>query len=265
MTTHIRLGGFPGMLRGPTSFTTSTPIQSAYSCLSGSCSGSGDYQTLFLQLEDLLDKAHAKARTMSGGTYLGPVLNADGVIDQATAQSLRALSDSGYAKTLIFVDVPLTPDFIAQNAQDIVNRLATFVNGPKASIRNLFTKQAIQIQPTQTTGGGNTITTGGDSGSGTTTTVVDYGCPDGSRVSDPSMCPSPTVITDPGGGYIDPSGGGSTDPGIMPPVTNPMPTVVVGLSPIGKFALAALGILAGVAGAAVVIHHHNQSGQATER
>ncbi len=143
-------------------------------------------------------------------------------------------------------------------------------------------------QPVVTSGGGSSVTTskfstvnlfnnqnftnqaGQSSGP---TPIVDYGCSDGSRVPDPSMCPAPTPVFDPGvtagngGGYMNPistsgDSNGGYQPQPLPPVMppTPLPAVVVGLSPAGKFMIAGLGILAGIVGAAVVIHHHNSAG-----
>lgn len=83
------------------------------------------------------------------------------------------------------------------------------------------------------------------------TTITDYGCPDGSRVPDPSMCSNAATSTTPTG-----SGGDGA------PITFVPPAMVIGISPMGKFAIVGLGLLAGIIGATVVIHHHNRESSA---
>lgn len=202
-----------------TGVTTTMPSRhddkpiSGYNCTSDLCRGVGMSDLIFHQLQDAINKGNQHARDLSGGVYLGPSISVNGVIDANTVNALAALSNSGLAPTVSFYDVHLTPQFIADNAQMIIDGINAFLG---VVYHDIVTKPPNQ-EP------------------------VSYQCPDGSIVATPAMC-SP-IPTSPPSSSSPPI----VDPSQIPqdPITFVPQAQVVGLSRKGAIGLAVVAVLVG--------------------
>lgn len=192
--------------------TDTAPI-AGYDCSSGACIGVGLSDLLFHQLQDATNKANQRAYTLTGGAYIGPSIAVNGIIDVNTVNALAALSASGIAPTVSFYDVHLTPQFVADNAQMIVDGLNAFLGITyQTVVHKTPTKQA----------------------------PVSYQCADGSIVADAMLCtPIPTTTPPDNSPPI-------IDPAQLPqPITFVPEAQVVGLSRKGAIGLAVIAVLVG--------------------
>lgn len=212
-----------------------SPPTTGYSCSIdkyglSSCIGTGLTDIQLHQIQDLLNQTQQRIRDLSGGTYLGPSIAVNGIIESNTVHSLATISASGAVATLSFYDVHITPQWICDNATMLIAAMQQFLGtyvDPSAV-------PATFVMPTSSGGSGFDP--------GTNPAVNSYTCSDGSIVSDMSLCPA----TMPPSGSSPGSSPGSmpTPPYIDPGTIAPMP-VVVGLSPIGTAVVAGLALLVG--------------------
>lgn len=213
-----------------------SPPISGYACTIdkyglSTCIGTGLTDIQFHQLQDLLNKTQQRIRDLSGGTYLGPSISVDGIIESNTVHSLAVISASGAVPTLSLYDVHITPQWICDNAASLIasmqQYLGTYVD-PTATLATFIS----QTPPS----GGSSFNPGSNPA------VQSYTCPDGSIVTDPNACPATTTLppnSTPGSTPSPPY----VDQGAMPTLT-PMP-VVIGLSPIGTAVIAGIALLVG--------------------
>ncbi len=237
----------PSMMRA-TQVVTARPASgpaSSYYCNAGSCYGTGDRVVMFGQLQTLLTAGMNQVHAMRP-QYIGPPITAPaGVIDQSVVDALMSLSGSGYVGVpLTPVDVRITPDFVAANADAIAATLAQWLNMP-------FQSGAPYTAPNVNAGGRAAPAP-------TQTAPSQYQCWDGSTVADPAQCPAAPGA--PSGGT--PGGAGATEQPITPQfftcpngaiVNDPsacQPSALATVqgwfsNPVVKWGAIALGLLAG--------------------
>lgn len=228
----------------PNNVTPQTTSGGGYTCTAFACTGSGDTDVIFRQLQSLINKATNQYNPQMPGSFLTMVV--DGKIDQRVVDRLNGLSRV-MASLAFIATVNVNPNYVAAHVAAITKALQAGVGGSPAI-----------SAPTQPT-----------------VPPVNYFGTRFPAQQPPSMPSPPGVKTGPIPPPMpDPSSGvpGASDPGSGPTMTTPgdqnvaagtQTTVTTPLAPMvapawapSGLGLVAIGLSVAALAAALAAHHH---------